>query len=164
MEKLGKIDIRASKTDLSKFCIRNLDCFLKSVKEVQSKDTLIVFALQDNATRYLKESDVAQLQSFGLKADILGKGPLAYIAVLTDKPLFEASGNERIENEFTISGLDIFVRSATGSTNLVAVAINGAERSKAEDGFNIVVYDLKKRSLLVQEAFATHKKSRRRQR
>ena len=164
MEKLGKIDIRASKTDLSKFCIRNLDCFLKSVKEVQSKDTLIVFALQDNATRYLKESDVAQLQSFGLKADILGKGPLAYIAVLTDKPLFEASGNERIENEFTISGLDIFVRSATGSTNLAAVAINGAERSKAEDGFNIVVYDLKKRSLLVQEAFATHKKSRRRQR
>ncbi len=164
MEKLGKIDSRASKTDISKFCIRDLNCFLKSVKDVQSKDTLIVFTLQDNATRYLKESDIEYLRSFGLKADILGKGTLAYIAALTDKPLLEASGSKSVEKEFMVNNIDVLVRSATGSSDLAAVAINCVERSKAEDGFNIVVYNLKERSLLAQEAFATHKKFRRRQR
>ena len=162
MEKLGKIDKRAGKTDLSKFCIRDMDCFLKSVKEAQSKDTLIVLALQGDALRYIKERDIKELQSLGLKADILGKGKIAYIAALTDKSLFEATGIESAEKQFSLSGADVIVRSVTGCISTASVAINGAEQSKTKEGINIVVYDLKANHLLASEAFATHKQSRKR--
>ena len=156
MENLAQIDSNAGKTDLARFCIRNLDCFLESVKKVKGKDTLIVFAIQDEGTAALTESNLRHLNELGVTVDLRGKFRNAFIGAFTDKRLFEQVNPGSIHTSFSVGKTRLEIRSAGYGAGETSILINECERAKKRRGFNIVVYDLKLGRILASEAFDTY--------
>lgn len=161
MENLAQIDSNAGKTDLARFCIRNFDCFLESVKKVKGKDTLIVFAIQDEGTAALTESNLRHLNELGVTVDLRGKFRNAFIGAFTDKRLFEQVNPGSIHTSLTVGKTRLEIRSAGYGAGETRILINECERAKKRRGFNIVVYDLKLGRILASEAFDTYESGKR---
>lgn len=161
MERLGKIDKYAGKTDLSQFCIRDFDCFLDSVIEAKKKNTLIILAINDEGTASLTQGNLARLKKLGITSDLRGHFRDAFVAMMTDKTLFEEIKKGVIEKTFSIGNHHLQVRSAGYDYGQSSIVIDGVERAKNCRGFNVVVYDLENQRLLASEAFDTYDSGKR---
>lgn len=139
--------IMQSTEDLSEFA-----------KLIKNSNYIICLSIKDDATRGLTESELEELQSFGLNMRFVDhyRGSLAAV-IDNGEVVIQKDGNLNLSCEYEpYTNCEIKVSSAGHNVgNFSSIVINGVEYSQNKRGFNIVVYDKSKDEVVASTVFDT---------
>lgn len=128
--------------------------YLQSLK---GRDAVIFISIRDDGTSSLTETIQEDLNELGIQTRLIGQYAQSFYAIITPEEVVENIGSEALSFSGTYEGVQYTIESAGFSSgNYSSIVIDGIEYSKNARGMNIVLVDLKSKTIIDNFAIDTH--------
>jgi len=126
---------------------KDLDDYIAFIKK--SSDYLVIVSSKDEE-KDLWEEDSNPFKELGLDIVLKGKGKKAYIGIVdtSGKKYYERLSPEAVAFNIYFGDNHYFSVYSGGGRNISSIKIDGEEKSKNEQGYNLVVYDMIEKELV----------------
>ena len=157
MERMAEIrDLRKLK-DRSRFCKKDINCFLKSIRDQGMDRFVVAIAARDEASNGLSDKTLKYLKDFGIKSSLAGKFRYSFAAIVDGKDVEDRVELAKITLERKVDDVDFSVTSAgfdVGNTS--KILIDNVSYTLPGRGLCIAVYDKQLKRVVALQSYDTY--------
>lgn len=131
-------------------------------KDPAFSNVSILFAVKDDATKYLTEETVAAMEAFGMKTarETAGQSRISWLGVIEPGKVQEKAGYEKLTLEGTLQDGNTdfsIVSGGKDNGNTASIQINDVDYAKNHRGLDIVIYDTTRQQVIDTVLFKINK-------